>query len=206
MPRPLGLELAEWSKQQERRRARSLALAREKAARYDPVRSIWRRVPVMEFELEGPACYRWAFFDLCRLATPAERDYTYRLRGKPVTVRLLRGQLVASLRYLAARWRWTKTKTEWFMAKLSAEGVISRIENPEYLVRPPAVKNFALPGVYAIVNYDRLDEMGRAGVYHRARATCAEKIMRSLKRGLVQSRPAQRQAERRARACLWKEL
>ena len=94
------------------------------------------------------------------MATPVVRDYTFRVRGKLVTVRLERGQFVASLRYLSKRFGRKKTAIERFMATLCWIGEIARVENPFYLVRPPG--KYALPTVYEIVDYDKLDA-ARAG-------------------------------------------
>jgi hypothetical protein len=63
-----------------------------------------------------------AFLDLLQIAafTPTSRM----IQGK--LIRLDEGELVASLRYLAARWTWSKDKVSAFLILLETEDMISR--------------------------------------------------------------------------------
>ena len=106
-----------------------------------------------DHELAGePVCRRFAWADLCHMASyqPGNRI----VNG--VLVPLDRAELVASLRYLADRWKWGKGKTSRFMDLLSHENVDK--------IRP--VRETPVGTVYLIVNYgtyrDGLDANGTA--------------------------------------------
>lgn len=69
-------------------------------------------------ELAGDkACRRWAWLDLCHLAS--YRDHKRVVQGRVVTIR--RGEFVASIRFLAARWGWSKDKVRRFLVLLESE-------------------------------------------------------------------------------------
>lgn len=68
-----------------------------------------------DHELAGePVCKRFAWLDLCNLTQhqPVTRMIDY----KPV--RIERGQFIASERFLAERWRWSRGKVQRFLAYL----------------------------------------------------------------------------------------
>jgi hypothetical protein len=87
---------------------------------------------------EGPACPRFAWIDLIGLAThePYEKSVKMNL------VRLERGEFLASVRYLAKRWDWSKNKVARFLHALDVRGQLR------------TVKGTPVGTVYRIVNYD----------------------------------------------------
>lgn len=73
-----------------------------------------------DHELAGePACMRWAWLDICHLTQ--KQDATRIIRMNPVEVR--RGEFIASVRFLANRWGWSKSKVHRFMELLKSPDV-----------------------------------------------------------------------------------
>jgi hypothetical protein len=68
-----------------------------------------------------------AWLDLMQSARFEESQATELIGGKLVS--WSRGQLPASLRYLADRWKWSKNKVDDFLKMLEKEGMIQRIGN-----------------------------------------------------------------------------
>jgi len=89
---------------------------------------------------DGAACRRWAWLDLCHMA--AWRDYT-RILGSTV-IDLKRGEVVASIRYLADRWRWPTKKVRIFLDILQHPS-IAKLET---------VRGTSKGTVYRIAKYD----------------------------------------------------
>lgn len=85
-----------------------------------------------------PACPRFAWLDLISLAT----HDTFHKPVKLDVIKLERGEFLASLRYLAQRWMWSKNRVARFLSEL--------------VDRNQIVENFgtAHGTVYRIVNYD----------------------------------------------------
>lgn len=86
------------------------------------------------------ACQRWAFADLCHMAQYKDG---VRVFGGTV-VKLERGCLLASIRYLAERWGWSKNRVDRFLAALEGDevGKIATVDSNRFGT------------VYRIVNYD----------------------------------------------------
>lgn len=63
---------------------------------------------------DEPACRRWAWLDLCNLTQ--HRPVTRMIDYKPVRVE--RGQFIASERFLAERWGWSRGKVQRFLTYL----------------------------------------------------------------------------------------
>jgi hypothetical protein len=68
-----------------------------------------------------------AWLDLIQLARFEESEAQALIGGKLVS--WSKGQLPASLRYLAERWKWGKTKVSDFMDLLEQEGMIGRLQD-----------------------------------------------------------------------------
>jgi hypothetical protein len=68
---------------------------------------------------DDTACQRWAFLDLCHLAQYKDG---VRIVGGTV-IQLPRGCFLASLRFLAVRWNWSKTRVDRFLKALQDPGV-----------------------------------------------------------------------------------
>ncbi|PUZ25042.1 hypothetical protein DCC81_12065 [Chitinophaga parva] len=66
-----------------------------------------------------------AWLDLCVSARFEESEATELIGGKLVS--WTKGQLPASLRYLAERWKWSKNKVDDFLLLLEREGMICRL-------------------------------------------------------------------------------
>jgi hypothetical protein len=97
--------------------------------------------PDHELAKNDSACQRWAFMDLCHMAQWRDGQ---RVAGGNV-VKLERGCFLASVRFLAKRWKWPKTRVERFLRALQHPD-ITKIER---------VKTGTANGtVYRIVNYD----------------------------------------------------
>ena len=82
-----------------------------------------------------PACRRFAWLDLVQMAQHKPR----KVRG----VQLKRGELLASVRYLEQRWRWSRSKVQRDIKRFISETLI------EPLSETPSGT------VYRIVNYER---------------------------------------------------
>lgn len=95
-----------------------------------------------------PACKRWAWLDLCHMAAWKGRT---RIIGT-VVIKLRRGELVASLRYLAERWGWSVKKVRDFLEIL---------EHPE-IGKLKTVKGTPKGTVYRIVSYDTYANPGHS--------------------------------------------
>lgn len=94
-----------------------------------------------DHELGGdPANRRWAFLDLCHLAR--WRDGVRIVNGTPVPLK--RGEVLASLRYMADRWCWSITKVRRFLELL---------HHPE-IHKLETVRDTPQGTVYRIVGYD----------------------------------------------------
>ena len=68
---------------------------------------------------DEPFCRRAAWIDLIGLAN--HTDTTMMVRGK--TIECKRGEVNRSIRWLADRWHWTKSKVERFIKLLEKEGM-----------------------------------------------------------------------------------
>ena len=92
-----------------------------------------------------------AWLDLIRMAT--FQDETVFVHGR--LLKLRRGDLAASLRYLCKRWDWSKSKVECFLFLLKKEAMIE-------------TRNETGLGIISLVKYDtynkRQDKIGRAHV------------------------------------------
>lgn len=107
----------------------------------EPWTPAYRRLFEPDHELAGdPACRRWAWLDLCDMA--AFRDRTQVIGGRVVTLR--RGEFLASIRFLAKRWRWSKDKVRRFLAMLARDGC----------AKIATVNGTPDGTVYRIVSYD----------------------------------------------------
>jgi len=96
--------------------------------------------PDHELAKGDPACQRWAFMDLCHMAQWKDGA---RVVGGTV-IKLPRGCFLASVRYLAERWKWSKNRADRFLAAL---------QHPEVgKIRHESVNRYGT--VYRIVNYD----------------------------------------------------
>lgn len=94
-----------------------------------------------DYHLAGdPTCRRWAWLDLCHMAAWKCRT---RIIGS-VVVPLKRGELVASLRFLADRWGWSVKKVRDFLEIL---------EHPD-IEKIETVRGTPKGTVYRVVNYD----------------------------------------------------
>jgi hypothetical protein len=71
--------------------------------------------PDHHLSMGRPACPRFAWLDLCQMATRDAREVPW---GHEV-VRLNPGELVASVRTLADRWRWSKSAVQRFLGTLA---------------------------------------------------------------------------------------
>lgn len=73
-----------------------------------------------DHELAGdPACMRWAWLDLCHLT---QKEDTVRVvKMRPTKVR--RGEFLASVRFLAERWGWSKSRVQRFLDLLKSPEV-----------------------------------------------------------------------------------
>lgn len=102
-------------------------------------RSIFRHPLFMD----DPACRAFAFMDLVGMAEfePKRRS----IKGQIVEVQ--RGEFVASVRFLADRWKWSKGKVERFMAEMEAEEMIETVSGT-----PNGT-------VYLVVNYDAYQDV-----------------------------------------------
>src|SRR5690606_4979797 len=81
-----------------------------------------------------PAGRREAWLDLCQMATHKPR----KVRGELIA----RGELVASIRTLAKRWGWSKSRTSRFMVELESSTAIG------------TARETPIGTVYRIVNYE----------------------------------------------------
>ena len=107
----------------------------------EPWTPAYRRLFDPDHELAGdPACRRWAWLDLCDMA--AFKDRTQIIGGRVVTIR--RGEFLASIRFLASRWRWSKDKVRRFLATLARSGC----------AKIATVNGTPDGTVYRIVSYD----------------------------------------------------
>lgn len=82
--------------------------------------------PHHELAGDEPVCQRWAFLDLCHLAQ--WKGGTRVVAGKVVSIP--RGSFLASVRFLAQRWGWSKSRVERFLAALKHPSV-AKIEPVE---------------------------------------------------------------------------
>ena len=100
---------------------------------------IYRSLLELDHHLaEGVACPRFAWVDLIGLATHVQFDKSVKLN----LIRLERGEFLASLRYLANRWEWSKNRVARFLHVLEVRGQVGTVRE-------------TLGGtVYRIVNYD----------------------------------------------------
>lgn len=102
---------------------------------------VYERMFSPEHELAGdPVCRRWAFADLCNMAR--FEDGTRIING--TVIPLKRGELVASLRFLAQRWTWSVKKVRTFLDLLHNPAV-GKLET---------VRETQQGTVYRIVSYD----------------------------------------------------
>lgn len=102
---------------------------------------VYERMFSPDHELAGdPVCRRWAFADLCNMAR--FEDGTRIING--TVVPLKRGELVASLRFLAQRWSWSVKKVRTFLDLLQ-DPAVSKLET---------AKDTPQGTVYRIVKYD----------------------------------------------------
>jgi hypothetical protein len=87
---------------------------------------------------EGPVCPRFAWVDLIGLAT----HVAFQKSVKMNLVQLQRGEFIASLRFLAKRWEWSKNRVARFLHVLEVRGQLRTVSET--------------PGgtVYRVVNYD----------------------------------------------------
>lgn len=92
--------------------------------------------PDHHMAMAQPVCPRFAWLDLCQMGTHTERSVSY---GYDV-IELDRGELVASVRTLADRWRWSKSRVQRFLSVL---------ENRDSLC---SVRGTPAGTVYRIVN------------------------------------------------------
>lgn len=97
---------------------------------------------------KGPACRRWAWLDLCHMARWEDRVRL--IRGRPI--HLKRGELVASLRYLAERWQWSVKKVRVFIETLE-DPAVRKLES---------VRETPKGTVYRVVAYDEYANPGHA--------------------------------------------
>lgn len=70
--------------------------------------------PDHHLSLGRPVCPRFAWLDLCQMATRNPRDLSY---GHEM-IRLAAGELVVSVRTLAERWKWSKSAVSRFLDTL----------------------------------------------------------------------------------------
>jgi hypothetical protein len=82
----------------------------------------------------SPAGRRDAWLDLCQMATHKPRE----VRGEAIEV----GEIIVSLRTLAKRWGWSKSRTERFVIELEARAAIGTVRGTPFGT------------VYRIVNYE----------------------------------------------------
>lgn len=68
-------------------------------------------------------CPRFAWLDLCQMATVQSREVPY---GHNL-IKLVPGELVASVRTLADRWRWSKSAVSRFLSTLEKRDSIDRV-------------------------------------------------------------------------------
>jgi hypothetical protein len=90
---------------------------------------------------DGPACPGRAWMDLVMLAAYA--PHTVSIKGEPVV--LGRGDLAASVRFLAQRWKWGLGKTAKFLRALEVDRMLFKKRNGS---------GNGSPSVFSIVNYD----------------------------------------------------
>ena len=104
---------------------------------------LWRKIYEPDHWLaptkRDPSCRRDAWMDLCQMA--AHRPRTIAVTGSD-DVSLFRGELVASLRTLGKRWRWSKDRVKRFMSDL------------EVRTATATVSETPIGTIYRIVNYD----------------------------------------------------
>lgn len=96
--------------------------------------------PDHELGMDEPACARWAWLDLCHMAQ--FRDGHRQVAG--VRIFLRRGEFLTSVRFLANRWRWSKSRVGRFLKHLGTP--------PE--TRIGTVRGTRSGTVYRIVNYE----------------------------------------------------
>lgn len=99
----------------------------------------WRSLFDPDHHLGGDvACRRFAWLDLISMAAhePCTRVFDTE------SVHLDRGEILASIRFLEARWRWSKDKIRRFLAALETATAIG------------TVKTTRVGTVYRVVNYD----------------------------------------------------
>lgn len=82
----------------------------------------------------NPAGRREAWLDLCQMATHKRR----KVRGETIE----QGELIASIRTLADRWAWSRTRTERFMSELRTSTAIGTVRETVHGT------------VYRVVNYE----------------------------------------------------
>lgn len=102
---------------------------------------IYDRMFDPDHQLAGDeACRRWAWADLCHMAQ--YEDGVRIIKGQVVPLK--RGELVASIRFLADRWRWSRGKVSRFMELL---------QNP-HIAKIETVRETPGGTVYRVVSYD----------------------------------------------------
>lgn len=119
-----------------------------------------------------PACRARAWMDLLMLAAYRSRYVT--IKGQSVP--LERGDLAASVRFLATRWAWGHNKTTAFLAQLQAD---------EMLVKERNGCGNGSPSVFRIVNYDtyQSDDVKERNGSRNAGGTVAERLRNETKKG-----------------------
>lgn len=103
---------------------------------------------------DEPACKRWAWLDLCYLTQ--RKDGTRLIDYKPVRVK--RGELIASERFLAERWQWSRGKVQRFLTYLEHPDVhrieVVRRTRAGTIYRLPTFEDYALSSQETAKNAD----------------------------------------------------
>lgn len=97
-----------------------------------------------------PVCRRWAFLDLCHMAQVRPGN---RFLERGAMEYLERGQVLASERFLATRWRWSRSKVHRFLGSLCA-APLNKLRH---------VRDSQAGGIYEVISYDRYALGGASG-------------------------------------------
>lgn len=133
---------------------------------------LFRKIQDHPWSIYEPACKQWAWIDLLLLAAYESHEVQV---GKE-KIHVERGDIVASIRFLAKRWKWGNQKTMSFLAQTHADNQLIKKRNGS---------GNGSPSIYHIVNYDiyQGDTMSNLNGLENAHRTVTERLPNETKKG-----------------------